>query len=220
MRLYAKCFFITAVLSLPVMMYGQEHFHFSDANLLARLSFSSGVAQSPGSQHSCLAVDRDGSFRMMRTNEPLRMVGTMTQEPAPPVVIIQENGTVRRLPDSTERLEGTLSPEQLLQLKTLVGSSDLQPLAGNHVALIRQSAETFTAEILISDKQVSDRTLRVHLLNADGQGPFPAPVRKLVDWLNGFQPTNAKRSANLEFQDVCPSGGFQLIQPSASSNTP
>jgi hypothetical protein len=217
MRLYAKCFLMTAVLVAPLMLYGQEHFHFSDPNLLARFSFNSGALGLMGGGHTCIAVDRDGSFRMMRTSEPLRMVGAMSLEPAPPIVIIDENGTVRRLPDSTERLEGTLSQEQLLQFETLVQSSDLRPLSGIHAALIRQSAETFTAEIPVLGKQTSDDTLHVHLINADGQNPFPVPVRKIVDWLNQFEPANAEHAANLEFQDVCPSIGLQFVQPVASN---
>jgi hypothetical protein len=198
MRLYAKCFLMTAVLVAPLMLYGQEHFHFSDPNLLARFSFNSGAPGLLGGGHICIAVDSDGSFRMMRTNEPLRMV---------------------RRPniDSTERLEGTLSQEQLLQFETLVGSSDLRPLAGIHVALIRESAETFTAEIPVLGKQASDDTLHVHLINADGQNPFPVLVRKIVDWLNQFEPASARRSADLEFQDVCPSIGLQFVQPIASN---
>lgn len=213
MRLFAKCFFMAAVLITTLALCGQEQQRFSAPNLLARLSFDSGGLLSPGSQHMCLAVDRDGGYRMMRMNVGLRMIGILDSEPTEPTVIMEDNGKTRRPLDPTERLEGTLSPEQLQQLKALVGSSDLKPLAGNHVALIRQSAETFTAEIPALDKQVSDGSLRVHLLNADGQSPFPAPVRKIVDWLNRFEPTNAKRSADLESREVCPGGGFQLIQP-------
>jgi hypothetical protein len=212
MRLYAKTCLTIAILTASLAMYGQAHYHFADTNLLARLAFDSGGLQSPGSQHTCLAVDRDGSYRMMRTNEGLRMIRTLNLDPAEPL----SNEDIRTLLDSTQRLEGTLSPEQLLQLKTLLESSDLRFLSGNHFALIRQSAEIFTAEIPVLDKQVSDSSLHVHLLNADGRTPFPAPVRKIVDWLSRFEPTNAKRSANLDFQDVCPSGGLQLVQPVAS----
>jgi hypothetical protein len=217
MRLYAKWFLMTTVLVAPLMLYGQEHFHLSDPNLLARFSFNSGAPGLMGGGHTCIAVDRDGSFRMMRTNENLRMIGTLNLEATSPIVILEENGRIRRLPDSTERLEGTLSREQLLQFETLVRSSDLRPLVGNHFALVRQSAETFTAEIPISDKQASDGTLHVHLINADGQNPFPVPVRKIVDWLNQFEPANAKHATDLEFQDVCPSIGLQFIQPIASN---
>lgn len=214
MRLYAKCFLMTAVLAVPLMLCAQQDFRFSDPNLLARLSFDSGGSGFLGNGRICLAVDRDGSFRMMRTNAGLRMIRTLD-----PAEITKEDSrtiqTIRTLLDPTQRMEGTMPQEQLLQFEKLVGSSDLRPLAGNHFALIRQSAETFTAEIPVLDKQVSYGTLHVHILNADGQNPFPSPVRKLVDWLNRFEPLNAVRSADLEFRDVCPSGGLQFVQPLA-----
>jgi hypothetical protein len=219
MCLLAKFVLITAVVTGSLALCGQEpqrysgpeHQRLSEPNWLAQLAFDSGGLQSPGSQHICLAVDQDGSYRMLRRNAGLQMIGTPNLDPAKP----SDQDTLRKLLDPIERFQGTLSQEELLQLKTLLRSSDLRPLLGNHFALIRQSAETFTAEIPISDKQVSDGTLHVHLLNADGQSPFPPPVRKIVDWLNRFEPTNAKRSANLEFRDVCPSGGLQLVQPVA-----
>jgi hypothetical protein len=220
MRVFAKLFLMAAVLTASLALCAQEHQPYSgpgqqrpaDPNLLARLAFDSGGLQSPGSQHICLAVDRDGSYRMMRINAGLRMVGTLNLDPAKP-----DQDTARKLLNPTERLEGTMSQKQLLQFKTLLGSPDLRPLSGNHFALIRQSAETFTAEIPVVDKQASDGTLHVHLLNADGQSPFPEPARKIVDWLNRFEPTNANRSANLEFRNVCPTGGLQFVQPVASS---
>ena len=214
MRLYTKCFLMTAVLTIPLILSGQEHQRVSDPNLLARLAFDSGGLQSPGSQHTCLAVDRDGNYRMMRINAGVRMVRTPNLDPAGPT---NTNEVIRTPPDPTERLQGTLSAEQLVQLQTLLGSSDLQPLSGNHFALIRQSAQTFSAEIPVAGKQVSDDGLHLHLLNADGQSPFPAPVRKIVDWLSRFEPKNAKPAADLEFRDVCPGGGLQLVQPVASS---
>jgi hypothetical protein len=213
MRLCSKFFLVAAFLTLSLMLCAQEQQHFSDPNLLARLAFDSGVLQSMGGQHVCLAVDRDGSYRMLRTNAGVRMIGTQNLDPTKPL----SNEDIRMLLNPTERMEGTLSPEQLLQLKGLLESSDLRPLSGNHFALIRQSAETFTAEIPASGKQTSDAAVRLHLLNADGQSPFPVPVRKIVDWMNGFEPGNAKRSANMEFRDVCPSGGLQFVQPVASS---
>jgi hypothetical protein len=221
MRLYARFFVTAAVLTAALALYGQEQQrksvseqkHSSGPNLLVRLAFDSGGWLSPGSQNICLAVDQDGNYRMMRTNAGLRMIGTLDLDSAAPI----NQDTSRSLLDPTERLEGRLSAEQLQQLKILVGSSDLRTLAGNHVALIRQSAETFTAEIPVLDKQVSDGTLHVHLLDADGESPFPEPARKIVDWLNHFEPKNAKTAAALEFRDVCPGGGLQLVQPAALS---
>jgi hypothetical protein len=220
MRLYARFFLMAALLAASLALCGQDQQHSSGPNLLARLEFDSGGLLSPGSEHVCLAVDRDGSYRMMRINTGLRMIQTLNLEPDQPIVVIEDNGTngtTRRLLDPIERFTGMLPPEQFLQLKTLVGSSDLRPLAGNHVALIRQSAETFTAEIPALDKQVRDGTLHVHLLNADGQSPFPAAARKIVDWLNGFAPKDVKPAADLEFRDACPGGGLQLVQPVAAT---
>ena len=220
MRLCAKFFLMAALLTASVVLFAQEQPRAASPDLLARLSFDSGGPLSPGSQRTCLAVDRDGSYRMMRLDAGLRMIGTLNPEAGEPMNVASINGdnaTVRKLPDPTERFEGTLSSEQLQQLKTLVGASDLRPLAGNHVALIRQSAETFTAEIPAADKPANDGTLHVHLLNADGESPFPPPVRKIIDWLKGFEPNNAKPAADLEFRDVCPGGGFQLVQPAVSS---
>jgi hypothetical protein len=217
MRLYAKCFLMAAVLITSLALCAQEQQHSTAPTLLVRLAFDPGGWLSPGSQHICLAVDRDGSYRMMRINTGLRMIQTLNLESTQPIVVIEDNATTRRLLDPIERLEGTMPPEQLQQLKTLVGASDLKPLSGNHFALIRQSAETFTAEIPALDKQANDRTLLVHLLDADGESPFPEPARKIVDWLNHFEPKNAKTAADLEFGDVCPGGGLQLVQPAALS---
>lgn len=207
MRLYAKCILVAAVLTASLALFGQEQQRFSQPDLLAKLSFdNSGTRLSQGIQHICMAVNRDGSYRMIRTPGIFRMIPRQSPD----------------WPDrpGTDRLEGTLSQEQLLQFKTLLGPSDLRPFAGNHSGIILESAQIFMAEIPESDKQVSDRTLHIQLLNPDGKNPFPPAVSKIVDWLNGFEPKNAKPSADLEFQDVCPSVGFQLLQPSVASNAP
>jgi hypothetical protein len=201
MRLSVKACWMTAVLTASLALYGQEHFHFSDPNLLAKLSFdSSGAVSMEGLQHVCIAVSRDGTYRLMRSPIP----GMLSSDSA-------------RL---TQRVQGTMSGEQLQRLKTLLDSSDLRSLSGNHSGIIRQSAETFAAEIPIADKRVSDGTLHVRWLNADGKNPFPLPLNKIVDWLNDFEPVNAKPLADLEFQDVCPSVGLQRLQPSVASNVP
>ncbi len=194
MRLPTKACVMTAVLTASLTQYGQEPQRFSDPNLLAKLSFdSSGVVLSRGIQHICMAVSRDGTFRMMRRPDPARL---------------------------TERIQGAMSGEQLEQLKALLDSSDLRSFSGNHSGIIRQSAETFAVEIPIPDKQVSDGALHIQWVNGDGKSPFPPPVNKIFDWLNHFEPVNAKPLANLEFQDVCPSVGLQRLQPSVASNAP
>jgi len=207
MHLFAKSCLITAVLTASLSLCGQEQQRFSGPNLLARLSFdNSSALQSQRTRHICIAVDRDGSYRMMRGMESLRWIPRLTPD------------WIERL--ETQRLEGTMSQEQLLQFKALLESADFRSLSGNHGGLIRQSAEIFAAEIPVLGKQVSDGTLHVQWLNGDGESPFPPPVNKIVDWLNRFEPVNAKPLVNLEFQDVCPSVGLQLLQPTVASNMP
>jgi hypothetical protein len=138
----AKSCLIAIVLTASLFLSGQERYQFSDPNLLARLSFdNSGSLQSAATRHICLAVSKDGSYRM-----------------------------VRRLADlyALDRLEGVMSHEQLQEFQKLVGSSDLRSLPENYGSLIRQSAESFAAEIATSDQLVNNGTLRVKWLNADG----------------------------------------------------
>lgn len=195
MNLFVRSCVVAAALTASLGVRAQEHSRFYDPNLLARLSFDNSTAlETQGSQHICIAVSKDGSYRMVR--RLVRLVGAY----------------------SMLRLEGTLPEEQLQQLQKLVGSSDLRFLPGNHTGLIRQSAESFAAEIPILGKQVGDGTLHVQWLNADGESPFPPPVSRILDWLNHFQPGSAKLLADLEFQDVCPSVGFKLLQPSVAAN--
>lgn len=201
MCLSGKAVFLTAVLTASLALHGQEHPRFSDPNLLAKLSFdNSGAVLTPGIQHMCIAVSRDGTYRMMRSP----VLGMLHSNPA-------------RL---TQRVRGTMSGEQLQRLKALLDSSDLRSISGNHSGIIRQSAEIFAAEIPALGKEVSNSTLHIQWLDADGQSPFPGSVNKIVDWLNDFEPVNAKPLADLEFQDVCPSVGLQRLQPSVASNLP
>ena len=60
---------------------------------------------------------------------------------------------------------------------------------------------------------------RLKWLNADGESPFPASVSKLVDWLQGFQPKDAKSFEYAEYPEVCPAGGLRLLQPSVAENS-
>jgi hypothetical protein len=194
MHLFSKLCLIAALLAVSLKLYCQERYHSSDPDLLARLSLdNSGALQTGGTLHICITVLKDGSYQMVRRLAP---------------------------PGPMQRLEGTLSHEQLQQLQKLVGSSDLRSVSGNHGGLIRQSAESFAAEIPFLGNQAGDDTLHLQWLNADGNSPFPPPVSKVAGWLSSFEPGNAKPSADLEFQDVCPSVGLHFLQPSVASNLP
>lgn len=201
MRFNVMLLLMTSVLTTSVLLSGQERQHFSDPHLLAKLSFdNSGAVMIHGIQHICIAVFQDGAYRMVRRPVP----GMFGSDPA----------------QLTERTQGAMSEDQLQQLKALLDSPDLQSLEGNHGGIIRQSAETFAAEIPTHNKQVSERSFRIQWLNGDGQSPFPPPVSKILGWLNHFEPVNPKPLADLEFQDVCPSVGLQRVQPTIASNVP
>ncbi len=190
MHLNAKPLLI-AVLLVSGGLCAQEAYRSPDPDLLARLSFDGpATAQGEGSRHVCVAVSRDGDYRIVQSL----------------------NG------GHTQRLHGKMPQQQFQQLKTLLGSTDFRVLSGNHGGLIRQESETFGAEVIIPGRRGEDRTQQLHWLNADGESPFPAAVTKVVNWLRRFEPTNGKEFEYAEYPDVCPSGGLRFLQPSVATN--
>ena len=112
-----------------------------------------------------------------------------------------------------QRMKGKVPQEQLQQLKTLLKSAEFKALPTHHGGLIRQDSESFAAEI-----PRKDGAQRLQWLNADDESPFPAPVAKVVEWLKHFLPKDGMAFDYAEYPDVCPSGGFRLIQPSVAEN--
>jgi hypothetical protein len=199
MRPYAKSFLTAAVLLISVGVWAQEAYHADAPDLLARLSYDhSAIVHGEDVRQVCIAVSRDGEYRIMRS----LTTGEM------------------------QRLRGTMTKEQIEELKKLLGSADFRALSGAHGGLIRQEAESFGAEIPAATQSPGGiplesaipRAHRLQWLNPDGESPFPAPVAKLVDWLKHFEPENAKAFDYAEYPDVCPSGGLRLIQPSVAEN--
>jgi hypothetical protein len=191
MRPYARCLFTAAVLVITLPLWAQELYH-SDSDFFARFSYeSSAVNQTDGVQRVCFAVSDSGEYRLAET----------LSGPSHEWV----------------RLHGKLSDDEFKQLKSVILSSDLRALPKSHGGLIRQESETFAAQIP-SGWEGSASMLRVRWMNADGESPFPAPVAKVVKWLRDFQPKGGKHFEYAEFPDVCPSGGFQLLQPSVAAN--
>jgi hypothetical protein len=118
--------------------------------------------------------------------------------------------------------------EEFSQLSKLLGASEFRNLSGDHGGLILQESESFAAEIPLGDRGREDgargwpeheAAWRLQWLNADGESPFPASVSKLVDWLQSFQPKDAKSFEYAEYPDVCPAGGLRLLQPSVAENS-
>ncbi len=234
MRLCTQASMIAMVLAASLPVYGQEAKTLQGPDLPIRLSYHNGAAgaarQTDGVRQVCITVFRNGDYQMIRNLEgwPIeRLQGLMSPEQ------FQELQSLRSMqgPLSREQfqrlqsllnqhLQGTMSAEQLQQLHSLLESSDFRALPGNHGALIRESAETFAAEIPKAGKEVVDGSFLMEWLNADGESPFPASVNKVVDWLNHFKPGDAKPLARSEFQDVCPSAGMRFLQPSVAANVP
>jgi hypothetical protein len=192
---------LAAILLAASASIAQEATPSADAALMARLSYNiSGVAVELGNvRHVCIAVSRDGDYRIVRTLDYGR----------------------------TQRLHGKMPKEEVRELNKLLEAADLRNLSGNGGGLIRQEAEIFAAEIAVGGRWHDDghgtkwlepESWRLRWLNADGEAPFPSPVAKVVDWLKGFEPKNAKRFENTELSDVCPSVGLSLVQPSISEN--
>lgn len=199
MQLCAKSYLTAVVLLISTGLWAQEAYHASDPDLLARLSYDrSAIVHGDDVRQVCIAVSRDGEYRITRS----LTTGSM------------------------QRLQGKMPKEQLDQLKTLLGSDEFRALSGTHGGLIRQESESFGAEIPaakqlpggIPPESAIPRAHRLQWLNADGESPFPAPLAKVVDWLKHFEPTNGKAFEYAEYPEVCPSGGLRLIQPSVANN--
>jgi hypothetical protein len=112
----------TALLAVAASIsVAQEPYHAPDPNLIARLSYENSPAVQRGTvRHVCVAVSRDGEYRIVRS---------------------LDNGQAKRL-------HGKMSKEDLRQLTKLLGAADFRNLSGDGGGLIRQEAEIFMAEIL------------------------------------------------------------------------
>jgi hypothetical protein len=116
----ARTLLTVSFLLVSFGMWAQEFNRRSDSDVLARLSFeSSAMAQGGGVRHVCVAVSRDGDYRIIRS--------------------MDDGQTLRR--------HGKMPKEQFQQLTKLLGSAEFRALSEDHGGLIRQDAETFRAEI-------------------------------------------------------------------------
>lgn len=186
-----------SLISLPI--WNQQSDTLNDSGLLARLAYeTTAVARRGALRQVCVAVTRDGEYRIMRAT---------TDQP-------------------TEFLRGELTKEQFARLKTLLDSPKFRAQASHAGALIRQDAEDLRVEVTGSIRENGDGSQRLEesdawrlqWLNADGDDPFPQSVAKVANWLQNFQPKNAKEFFYTEFPDVCPSEGFRLVQPGLAFN--
>jgi hypothetical protein len=201
MHLYPKTLLTAAILLVASCSIAQERYRSPDPDLMARLSYDdSGVVRQGNVRHVCVAVSRDGDYRIVRSLDD----------------------------GQTQRLHGKMPKEEFRQLTKLLGAAEFRNLSGDHGGLIRQDAESFAAEIPLRDGWHQDgagnwlehEAWRLQWLNPDGESPFPAAVSKLVDWLQGFQPKDGKSFEYADYPDVCPArGGLRLLQPDVAENS-
>jgi hypothetical protein len=193
MHPYAKLLLIAAgSLLVSGGLWAQEAYRSPDRDFLAKLSYdTSGAGRAELAQRVCMAITRDGNYRIVRWfNDPQ---------------------------ETTMQFQGKVPRAQLEELRALLGSSEFRTLSGSHVGVIRMQSESFGAEIPKARRE--DGTQRLRWLNADGESPFPGAMAKVVDWLKHFEPKDGKPFEYAEYPDVCPSVGFRLLQPSVATNS-
>jgi len=194
---------LAAFLPVTAIVWAQAPYRALEPDLLVRLSYE----RWPGRQ-ICISVSQDGDYH----------------------IISPSNHTVDPI-----RLKGKMVDDQLSRLKKLLAAPAFRSLSSNHAGMIRDHAENFRAEVSAVELKVALQSednkssvlpdslpappRRLHWLNADDESPFPAPIAKLVDWMEGFKPKNAKPFDDRELpKSVCPSVGFSLVQPSVAVN--
>src|ERR1700724_1614719 len=120
MNLYSKMLLTSVTLLLASSSIAQERWHPPDPDLMARFSYdNSGVVRQGNVRHVCVAVARDGEYRIVRSLDT----------------------------GQTQRLHGKMPKEEFRQLTNLLETAELRNLSGYHGGLIRQESESFAAEI-------------------------------------------------------------------------
>jgi hypothetical protein len=186
--------------------WAQERYHPSDLQLLTRLSYERSPFDSDGIQRMCIAVSQNGDYRMLSVTE-------------------RSNGWLES--------EGTMSKDQFEQLKGLLKARAFTSLPEDHGNIIRSGAENFMAELWrqevapvvqfrstvpnVPPQSTSVPYRRIHWLNADGESPFPQPLRKVIEWMKNFRTSGARHVESPDRADACPSVGFSLLQPSIAT---
>ena len=163
----------------------KEH---STDDLLARLSSSSTYLRDVNDNHSqqiCFVLYRDGYYRIA--------------------------GKIRNTQDGVENLQGTLSPEQLTRLRTLLNSL---PSRTSEIGAIRKASESLTAEVVRDDK-----TAHFVWIDPDHERPLPDSAIRVVNWLQDFkaQDSSPLTLRELSDQPICPSASEKPLRPVIAS---
>jgi hypothetical protein len=121
MEISIRSLMMTALLLGSAGLSAQEVYHSQDPDLFARLSYdTSPTVQQDEIRHVCIAVSREGDYRIVRSVDP----------------------------EHTQRLRGKMSEQQFQQLRTLLSRPDFRNIADNQGGLVRQTFERFGAEVV------------------------------------------------------------------------
>ena len=201
MRPVSRLLSILSILFLPLLLRGQQAETPTGPEILARLAYdTTAVTSRENVRHVCLSITNEGEYRIIRST----------------------------LYTPTQYLHGRMSKDQFQDLKNLLSSKEFRSQRGN-IGLIRQESESFGAEMPVHLSEIKKRAdgtyalppseaWRLEWINADETAPFPESVGKVVNWLQNFQPNDAKEFSYAEFPDVCPFGVLRLLQPSIADN--
>jgi hypothetical protein len=163
----------------------KEH---NPGDLLARLSYNSTYVWDVSEERSpqiCFALYRDGHYRISRKS--------------------------RRTQGGVETLQGTLSPDQLIRLRTLLKSL---PLQIGEVGAIRKASESLTAEVVRDGK-----TVHFVWIDPDHERPFPDSAIRVINWLQDFEAQGSSPLTLRELSDqpICPSASEKPLHPVIAS---
>lgn len=109
-----------------------------------------------------------------------------------------------------ETLGGILQQDQRKQLQQLLEGVRKMPASGPIV--VHREAQAFVAEF---PKGMSTNR-RSWVADSDGENTFPAPITKIVRWLQQFKPEHTRR-LNVHINIVCPTGELKSLMPAADS---
>ena len=224
MRVFAKLLLAALLLLCAIFLFPQAKRDATSDEVLARLSQAKHDAKS-GEVLARLSYNESGTSKCCLKEPPAdgkSNVFIPAIDPSNICIAVSESGDYRvamTLDGRPERLQGKMPDDKLQQLKTLLSSPDFRSLSGNHGGLLRQKGETFAAEILQQNAAGVARKQRVQWLNPDDNNPFPESLLNIISWLKDFRPQGGKQLFYSEFSDVCPSRGFQLLQPSVATNS-
>ena len=161
---------------------------YSPDSLLARLSYGSGRIidwrQEQGNPQICFALYRNGYYQVSRLTE-----------------------------GGPETLQGTLSEDEAVRFRSMLGNLDFQSSGG---AVILNSAEVLEAEVVRKGK-----TMHYIWIDPDHERPFPKSAMSIVKWLHDFKPEGASPLTVRELSDqpsICPVASQPMLPLFASLN--